>query len=47
MTVETLTRAEFARDVGYADRDGNPSELSHIFYGTRWAGGDSARGGRC
>lgn len=32
MTVETLTRAEFARDVGYADRDGNPSEraIAHL-----------------
>lgn len=26
MTVETLTRAEFARELGYVDTDGNPSE---------------------
>jgi len=26
MTVETLTRAEFARELGYVDADGNPSD---------------------
>jgi hypothetical protein len=25
MTVETLTRAEFARELGYVDADGNPA----------------------